>query len=119
MTEPHLLTLAGAGAVLAVSARTVRRLIDAGDLPPVRIGRSLRVRSIDVRAYIDSRITPSDTGAGVAVPETTPCRDDNQGRRTAFTNARTRPAGGPATRANEGAALAVVLGFPSPTTRKG
>jgi excisionase family DNA binding protein len=39
-----------AAAVMAVSLRHVRRLIAGGALPPVRIGRAVRVRVRDVRA---------------------------------------------------------------------
>lgn len=37
---------------LAVSERTVRRLIAAGDLVPLRIGRSVRVAEHELQAYL-------------------------------------------------------------------
>ena len=36
---------------------TVYRLIRAGDLPAVRVGRSFRVRDVDVDGYLQSRYT--------------------------------------------------------------
>jgi excisionase family DNA binding protein len=35
----------------------VYRLIKAGDLPAVRVGRSFRVRDVDVDGYLASRYT--------------------------------------------------------------
>lgn len=43
--------------LLRVSSMTVYRLIKAGDLPAVRIGKSYRVREDDVDAYLQSRFT--------------------------------------------------------------
>jgi len=43
--------------LLRVSSMTVYRLIKAGDLPAVRIGRSFRVRDVDVDTYLESRYT--------------------------------------------------------------
>jgi excisionase family DNA binding protein len=43
--------------MLRVSSMTVYRLIKAGDLPAVRVGRSFRVRDTDVDAYLASRYT--------------------------------------------------------------
>ena len=40
---------------LAIVPFQVRRLIWNGDLPCVRIGRAVRVRRDDLRAFIDSR----------------------------------------------------------------
>ena len=36
---------------------TVYRLIRAGDLPAVRVGRSFRVRDVDVDGYLQARYT--------------------------------------------------------------
>lgn len=60
MADLRLLTLADAAQQLAVSVRTVRRLIRDGLLPCVRLGRGnprvkgVRVRSDHVQAYIES-----------------------------------------------------------------
>ncbi|MCJ7672706.1 MAG: excisionase family DNA-binding protein [Acidimicrobiia bacterium] len=43
--------------MLRVSSMTVYRLIKAGDLPAVRVGRSFRVRDTDVDGYLASRFT--------------------------------------------------------------
>ena len=50
--EP-LLTLKQVAVVLGLSERSVRRIIQAGDLPAIRIGGSPRIRSADLRAYMD------------------------------------------------------------------
>jgi excisionase family DNA binding protein len=42
---------------MRVSSMTVYRLIKAGDLPAVRVGRSFRVRDEDVDAYLSSKYT--------------------------------------------------------------
>lgn len=51
------LTAAEVAALLRVSTMTVYRLIRAGDLASVRVGKSYRVRSEDVDRYIASRYT--------------------------------------------------------------
>ena len=50
--DPLLLTYGAAGAKLSLSARTIRRLVDAGDLPVVRIGGAVRIAQADLEAYI-------------------------------------------------------------------
>lgn len=47
-----LMTVPGAADHLGVSVRTLRRLIERGDLPSVRVGRSRRVDPEDLEAYI-------------------------------------------------------------------
>ncbi|MHB8464398.1 MAG: helix-turn-helix domain-containing protein [Acidimicrobiales bacterium] len=42
---------------LRVSNMTVYRLISAGDLPAVRVGKSYRLREEDVDAYLAARYT--------------------------------------------------------------
>lgn len=53
LPEPVLLTLADAARLLSVSLRTVQDRVAAGDLPVVRIGRCVRVRPDQLRAYVD------------------------------------------------------------------
>ncbi|HEX3997211.1 MAG TPA: helix-turn-helix domain-containing protein [Pirellulales bacterium] len=48
--DSELLTTEGAAVRLKVSMPTIRRLADAGKLPRVRIGRSVRFRLSDVLA---------------------------------------------------------------------
>ncbi len=49
---PRLLTYAATATVLGVGERTVKRLVAAGDLTPVRIGGSSRVRVEQLDDYI-------------------------------------------------------------------
>ena len=49
-----LLTYREAADVLGVTDRTVWKLVDQGDLPAVRFGRSVRIDPADLRAFIDS-----------------------------------------------------------------
>ena len=119
MSEPHLLTLDTAAARLAVSVRTVRRLITAGDLPSVRIRAARRILAGDLADYIAKSLDPGNNPSGVVAKGDTTWHDNGNKTRTAFTNGRIRPTGGPVSRELAGAALARVLGFPSPTTRKG
>ncbi len=51
----HLLTYQDVAEVLAVSRWTVKRMVEAGELPVVRFHRSVRVRAEDVARFIDKR----------------------------------------------------------------
>ena len=42
---------------MRVSTMTVYRIIKSGELPAVRVGRSFRVRDVDVDGYLGSRYT--------------------------------------------------------------
>ena len=53
--EP-LLAVSETAQLLGVSQKTVRRLIDRGDLAAVCIGRSVRIRPDVLAAYIDRRV---------------------------------------------------------------
>ena len=53
MSQDQLLTLQQVADRLQVSMSTVRRLVDAGKLKTVRIGRNLRVRPEDLAVYIE------------------------------------------------------------------
>lgn len=50
-----LVDLREAARLLAVSARTVWTLKDRGELPTVRIGRSVRFRVTDLEAFVAAR----------------------------------------------------------------
>ena len=53
------LSTADAAKALGITARTLYRFIDAGDLPAYRFGRVIRVKQSDVDAFIDAaRIEP-------------------------------------------------------------
>lgn len=53
----RLLTVAEVAALLRVSTMTVYRLIKAGQLPALRIGKSYRVPEEDVDRYLASTYT--------------------------------------------------------------
>lgn len=59
MTEPssltRLLSLHQVADLLQVSAKTVRRWIEAGDLPVHRLGRQPRISAIDLEDFLKSR----------------------------------------------------------------
>ncbi len=119
MSEPLLVTLKRAGEVLAVSPRTVRRLIDAGQLAPIRIGRSLRLSATDLAAYVDRQMSHRHTSQRAAVPEIDTCRNVKADGEKGFTNGHVRRSGGPSIQTDAGGRLAVRLGFPSRTTKTG
>ncbi len=56
-TTERFVTVTEVADRLRVSTMTVYRLIKAGDLPAVRIGKSFRLRADDVEAYLASRFT--------------------------------------------------------------
>jgi excisionase family DNA binding protein len=56
-TPSRFMTVGEVASVLRVSNMTVYRLINAGELPAVRIGRSFRVRSEDFDQYLAERFT--------------------------------------------------------------
>lgn len=55
----RLLTLAQVAEQLAVSLRTVERLVARGELAVVRVGRQVRVRPQDMDAYLDAARLPT------------------------------------------------------------
>ena len=55
--RPRFLTVAEVAALLRVSNMTVYRLISAGDLPAVRVGKSYRLREDDIDKYLADRYT--------------------------------------------------------------
>lgn len=62
MTTSHgartrFLTVAEVAELMRVSTMTVYRLIKAGDLRSVRVGKSYRIAEEDVDAYLASRYT--------------------------------------------------------------
>ena len=88
MPDTLLLTIDEVADHLRISTRTVRRLIRAGELPTVPIGRSLRIRRYDLSAYVDGRVSRKDNlgcaGPGVLGTEKHACHTD----------AKTVPSGG-------------------------
>jgi excisionase family DNA binding protein len=57
LSAARFLTVQEVADLMRVSSMTVYRLIKAGDLPAVRVGRSFRVAEADVDAYLASRYT--------------------------------------------------------------
>jgi excisionase family DNA binding protein len=53
----RFLTVGEVATVLRVSNMTVYRLINAGTLPAVRVGRSFRLREEDLDAYLAAALT--------------------------------------------------------------
>ena len=53
LTGDPLLTITEVAAALRVSKMTIYRLIHAGELEAIRVGRSFRVREPVLRAYLD------------------------------------------------------------------
>ena len=49
---PQLLSIRQVADYLGVSTRTIRREIKGGQLPGHRVGRQIRVREVDVAAYL-------------------------------------------------------------------
>lgn len=50
--EPHLLRIPEAATALALSRSRVYELVASGDIPVVRIGRSVRVPATALAAYV-------------------------------------------------------------------
>jgi excisionase family DNA binding protein len=53
----QFLTVGEVASALRVSNMTVYRLINAGELPAVRIGRSFRLRQEDLDRYLAEQLT--------------------------------------------------------------
>jgi len=49
---------------MRVSTMTVYRLIKAGDLPAIRVGKHLRIRGQDVTAFLDARVVQVSSPRG-------------------------------------------------------
>src|SRR5256885_1549465 len=54
LAEVRFLTVAEVASVMRVSKMTVYRMVHGGDLPPVRVGRSVRVPEKAVHDYLRS-----------------------------------------------------------------
>ena len=60
----RLLTVAEVADHMRVSNMTVYRLIKAGTLPAIRVGKNYRIRASDVTAYLDASATHVDESRG-------------------------------------------------------
>jgi putative molybdopterin biosynthesis protein len=67
------LTVGECAQLLSVSAKTVRGLIDRGDLPAYRVGRVLRIDPADLEAL---RYRPREAGAPDRSPRPRPVRGE-------------------------------------------
>ena len=56
-TNARYLTVREVASTLRVSNMTVYRLINAGELPALRVGKSFRLREDDVNRYLADRYT--------------------------------------------------------------
>ena len=54
LAEVRFLTVAEVAAIMRVSKMTVYRMVHAGELPAIRVGRSFRVPEDEVHAYLRS-----------------------------------------------------------------
>ena len=68
MPDRGLLTVREVAAEMRVSTMTVYRLIRAGELPAIRVGKHFRIKGGDLYAYLDSRIV----GGGPPLPPAPP-----------------------------------------------
>ncbi len=59
----RFLTVSEVAALLRVSNMTVYRLIKAGEVRAVRVGKSYRIRQRDLEAYLDASRTGGSDGA--------------------------------------------------------
>jgi excisionase family DNA binding protein len=63
LTGP-LLTVAEVAAVLRVSNMTVYRLIKAGELPALRVGKNYRIREPELEAFLSAGLIESEEVGG-------------------------------------------------------
>lgn len=55
MEDVHLLTVQEVADAMRVSRMTVYRLIKAGEMPAIRVGRHFRIRGADLEHYFDAQ----------------------------------------------------------------
>jgi len=60
----RLFTVAEVAEHMRVSNMTVYRLIKAGSLPAVRVGKNYRIRARDLTAYLDASLTRHEQSGG-------------------------------------------------------
>lgn len=63
LTSP-LLTVTEVAALLRVSNMTVYRLINAGDLSALRVGKSYRIREADLASFLEAGTRHADESNG-------------------------------------------------------
>ncbi len=68
LSDMRFLTVAEVAALMRVSKMTVYRLVHAGDLSAVRVGRSFRVPERAVYDYLREAGPPEESGDGYGEP---------------------------------------------------
>ena len=58
--RPRFLTVAEVAEEMRVSRMTVYRLVHAGELPAIRVGKSFRVPDEALRQYLKASVTSTD-----------------------------------------------------------
>ncbi|WP_456378805.1 helix-turn-helix domain-containing protein [Thiolapillus sp.] len=94
-----------------VSTRTVRRLIDRGELASCRVGRRLMVVADSARSYVDGTMKPAhnQSCAGKVVQEVSTCQESANATRTGYSPVPIRRTGGRALRMSAASQLAEAL----------
>jgi excisionase family DNA binding protein len=130
MTTPLLWSLEETARQLGgVSTRTVRRLLERGDLPAVRIGRRVTVPAEAVRHFITQSIPAGHMEPPAAAAHNLQCAGPDVRKgvgtcrkesaiTTVFTGAAIRRSGGPATPTQAARELAAVLEQPTEGKRR-
>ena len=120
--ERLLLTLPEAAKALSVASRTVRRLIERGELPKVKVGRCVRVPALAVQAWVDKEMThaynESCAGSGVRAKEVNACQSAEK-IWTESTSVPIPPATGHLTLTQAVRELDALLGYGSPLREGG
>ena len=116
--EPLLFTLDESAKQLSVSPRTVRRMMERGELPWVRIGRAIRIPGESIKKWIDMNMSTehNQTCAGNVQGGKSTCQKEKT--RTDSINARIHPTGGRVTPTQAARELAVVVGLETAKKRK-
>jgi len=115
--ERLLLTLPEAAKALSVATRTVRRLIERGELPKVKVARCVRVPAEAVQAWVDKQVTHAHNegraGSGVRRKEINACQSANK-IWTESTSVPIPPSTGHLTPTQAAHELDALLGYGSP-----
>ena len=66
--DHRLLTVREVADLMRVSTMTVYRLIRAGELPAIRVGKHFRIRETELNGYLDAQTVRSTDGGGGTWP---------------------------------------------------
>ena len=121
MNDKLLVTYAEAAEMLSVNARTVRRLVDKGDLDKVYVTpRSPRIPVVSLNRYVaflpQPCYTSSPEGLAVRAPEPGDGPWPDAQTKMASTRGRTRSSGGRATQTQAARELDALLAPPTART---